>query len=273
MLLLLEIAEFAESRIEMSRMKNIPSWEDLHPNTKFVDNLFIKQVRSNSNLKEFTTDKKLSWSQFPEIIKNIYYTLIETDFYIDYMSHPKNSYNEDKKLVLKIYSDIIMNDEDLYRSLEDQNIYWIDDIDFIIRMVIKTFKSFREVGENPKLMPIFHDDEDLDYAKKLFRSTIAKHVENNNLIRNSVKNWELERIAFTDYLLIQMAITEAVEFSSIPVKVTMNEYIEISKAFSTRRSSQFINGILDNVFDKLKKEKKIIKQGRGLIGDPDNDKN
>ncbi len=273
MLLILEISDYDQSKIEMSKMKNVTSWEDMHPNTKFIDNLFIKQIRNNHYLEDFAKKKKLSWRHFPDIIKNLYYFLIKSDLYKEYMSHPGNSYNEDKKLVLKIFSDIIMNDEDLYRNLEDQNIYWIDDIDFIFRMVIKTFKQFREGKENARLLPIFQDDEDLEYAKKLLRNTIENHEENNSLIKNSVKNWELERIAFTDYLLIQMAITEVVGFKSIPVKVTMNEYIEIAKVFSTRKSSKFINGILESVFAKLKKEKKIIKEGRGLIGEPDNNKN
>jgi N utilization substance protein B len=273
MLLILEISDYARSKIEMSKMKNIPTWQDMHPNTKFIDNLFIKQISNNHYLEDFAKKKKLSWRHFPDIIKNLYFFLIKSDLYKEYMSNPGNTYSEDKKLVLKIYSDIIMNDEDLYRNLEDQNIYWIDDIDFIFRMVIKTFKHFREGKENSQLLPIFQDEEDLEYAKKLLRNSIEKHEENNSLIKNSVKNWELERIAFTDYLLIQMAITEVVEFKSIPVKVTMNEFIEISKIFSTRKSSKFINGILESVFAELKRDKKIIKEGRGLIGEPDDNKN
>lgn len=271
MLLLLDLNEYAESRIEISRMKNIPNWDDLHPNRKFIDNLFIRQVKQNHQLTDFINKNKLRWSQFPEIIRNLSHFLVETEFFKEYMSYPGQVYNNDKKLVIKIYHDVIMNYEDLYKNLEDQNIYWIDDIDFIIKMIIKTFKKFRENEENPELLPMFHDEEDQDYSKELLRKTILRHEENNGLISNSAKNWELERIAFTDYLIIQMAITEAVEFKSIPVKVTMNEFIEISKIFSTRRSGQFINGILENVFTKLKKEKKIIKQGRGLIGEPDND--
>ncbi len=271
MLLLLDVSEYAESRMELSRMKNIPDWDDLHPNRKFIDNLFIRQIRQNEQLTGYINKKKLQWSQYPDIIKNLYYFLIETEFYKAYMSDPGNSYIDDKKFIIKIYHDVVMNYEDLYKNLEDQNIYWIDDIDFIIKMIMRTFKKFREDGGNSELLPMFHDEEDLDYSIKLLRKTILRHEENNSLISNSAKNWELERIAFTDYLIIQLAITEAVEFTSIPVKVTMNEFIEISKIFSTRKSSQFINGILENVFTKLKKEKKIIKQGRGLIGEQGND--
>jgi N utilization substance protein B len=160
-----------------------------------------------------------------------------------------------------------MNYEDLYVNLEEQNIYWIDDVDFIFRMIIKTFRGFRESGKNNELLPMFNDPADKDFAITLLRKTIIKESENKIFIKESARNWELERIAFTDNLIMQMAITEVVEFGTIPVKVTMNEYIEISKIFSTRKSSQFINGILDNVFKKLKSEKKIKKLGRGLIGE------
>lgn len=271
MLLLIEVAEYAESRIELSRTKNIPEWDDLHPNRKFVDNLFIRQVKTHQQLMNFVNKKKLQWNQHPEIIKNFYYFIIETDFYKEYMSQQDHTYNDDKKFIIKIYHDVMMNYEDLYKNLEDQNIYWIDDVDFIIKMIIKTFRKFRPEEGNSALLPMFHDEDDLNYSKELLRKTILRHKENNGLISNSAKNWELERIAFTDYLIIQMAITEAVEFKSIPIKVTMNEFIEISKVFSTRKSSQFINGILENIFSKLRQEKKIIKQGRGLIGEPEND--
>lgn len=271
MLLLVELVEYAESRIELSSTKNIPDWDDLHPNRKFVDNLFVQQLKKNKQLKDFVYKNKLQWNQYPEIIKNLYHFLTETEFYKVYMSQPDHTYNTDKRFAIRIYHDVVMNYEDLYKNLEDQNIYWIDDIDFIIKMVIKTFRKFKPEEENSELLPMFHDEYDMDYSKKLLRKTILRHEENNGLISNSAKNWELERIAFTDYLIIQLAITEAVEFKSIPVKVTMNEYIEISKVFSTRKSSQFINGILENIFTKLRQEKKIIKQGRGLIGEPGND--
>lgn len=267
MLLLLDLRDFAESKIELARHKKLADQHDLQPATKFIENKFILQLAQNGSLTKFINKKKLSWNSYPEIIKKLYNRLIDIDFYKEYINSAPGSYNEDKKMVIKIYTDLIINYEDLYTNLEEQNIYWIDDVDFIIRMIIKTFRKFRENEGNPSLMPMFHDPADLDFAITLMRKTIIMEPENKIFIKESAKNWELERIAFTDYLIMQMAITEVIEFGTIPVKVTMNEFIEISKIFSTRNSSQFINGILDNVFKKLRSEKKIKKRGRGLIGE------
>jgi N utilization substance protein B len=267
MLLLIDLRDFAETKIELAKRKKLANQQDLNPSTKFIDNKFILQLEKNEPLGKYVSKSKLSWNAYPEIIKKMYNLLREMDFYKEYINAPQRSYNEDKKLVIRIYTDLIMNYEDLYANLEEQNIYWIDDVDFIIRMVIKTLRKFRENDQNTTLMTMYHDPADLDFATTLLRKTIIRQAENQLLIKESAKNWELERIAFTDNLIMQMAITEVIEFGTIPVKVTMNEFIEISKIFSTRNSSQFINGILDNVFKKLRSQKKILKQGRGLIGE------
>jgi transcription antitermination protein NusB len=267
MLLLLDLRDYAESKIEIARHKKLADTHDLNPDTKFIDNKFILQLEQNDNLKKFVNKKKLNWNPYPQIIKNLYNWLIKMDFYKEYMISPQGTYNEDKKLVIKIYTTLMMNYEDLYTNLEEQSIYWVDDVDFIFRMIIKTFRKFRENVDNNDLMPMFNDPGDIEFATILMRKTIIRNPENKVMIKESARNWELERIAFIDYLIMQMAITEVIEFGTIPVKVTMNEFIEISKIFSTRNSSQFINGILDNVFKKLKSEKKIKKLGRGLIGE------
>jgi N utilization substance protein B len=267
MLLLLDLRDYAESKIEIARNKKLADTRDLNPTTKFIDNKFILQLEQNDNLKKFVNKKKLSWNLYPQIVKNLFNWLIKTDFYKEYMISQSGTYNEDKKLVIKIYTNLMMNYEDLYANLEEQSIYWVDDVDFIFRMIIKTFRKFRENVDNNDLMPMFNDPADIEFATTLMRKTIIRNPENKVMIKESAKNWELERIAFTDYLIMQMAITEVIEFDTIPVKVTMNEFIEISKIFSTRNSSQFINGILDSVFKKLKSEKKIKKLGRGLIGE------
>jgi N utilization substance protein B len=271
MLLIIELRDYAESKIEIAKHKKLADKRDLNPTTKFIDNKFIIQLKQNENLRKFGDKNHLSWNTYPEIIKKLYLWLMETDFYKEYMNCPPSTYAEDKRLIIKIITNLIMNYEDLYANLEEQNIYWIDDVDFIFRMIIKTFRGFRENIKNKELLPIFNDPSDKDFAVTLLRRTIIIEPENKMLIKESARNWELERIAFTDYLIMQMAITEVMEFGTIPVKVTMNEYIEISKIFSTKKSSQFINGILDNVFKKLKSEKKIKKLGRGLIGEQKDD--
>ncbi len=184
------------------------------------------------------------------------------------MKETEQAYKYDKKLVERFYSDVVMNYEDLYTNLEEQSIFWIGDVDFVINMIVKTLKKFvaDQSGGGP-LMPMFKESDDEDYARTLLRKTIQHEEPYLEMVKASAKNWELERIAFTDSLILQLAISEAIEFSSIPTKVTINEFLEIAKLYSTQKSSKFINGILDNIFTGLKKEGKIKKSGRGLIGE------
>ena len=268
MILMIDVVDYAESRIEQGRQKNIPSEEDLHPNTRFINNQVIRQLRGNSTFSKFLGKKPLSWVQYPEIVRKLYKTILDTEFFQAYMSDKDHSYKSDKFILERIYLDVVSNYEDLFINLEEQSIFWIDDVDFVIKMIVRTLKKFRaDEPEGGELMPMFKDKDDLAYSKRLLRTTIKNEEEYLALIKTSANNWELERIAFTDRLILQLAISEAVEFKSIPVKVTINEFIEIAKLYSTQKSSQFINGILDNIFTGLKKEGKIVKRGRGLIGE------
>jgi len=266
MLLLVDVVDHATSRIEIARQKKIPTHEDLNPDTRFIDNRFVRQLGDTQALTRMVGAKKLSWADHPEVIRGLYELILQSEEYQSYMNSDVSGYEEDKKFALKILSEIVYNYEALYHLLEEKNIFWVDDIDFVIQMIVKTLRKFKE-NKTGQLMPMFKDKEDLEFVKKLLRKSIIHSEENNKLIEESAKNWEIDRIAFTDILIMQMAITETIEFQSIPIKVTMNEYIEISKVFSTKKSSQFINGILDNIIKQLKKEKKISKTGRGLIGD------
>jgi N utilization substance protein B len=268
MLLLVDVADYAGSKIEQARQKRIPSYEDLHPNTRFMDNAVLKQLRNNDAFRKFLYRKPLSWVQYPEIVRNLYRLLLDSEFYGEYISASDHTYRSDKRLLERICIDLVMNYEDLYLNLEEQSIFWIDDVDFVIKMIVKTLKKFTE--DNPQggdLLPMFNDNDDLAYSKKLLLSTIKNGEEYLKLIDASANNWELERIAFIDSLILQLAISEALEFKSIPTKVTINEFIEIAKFYSTQKSSKFINGILDNILHGLKAEGKIVKTGRGLIGE------
>ncbi len=268
MLLLIDVADYAESKIEQARQKRIPTQEDLNPNTRFIDNALLKQIRENDGFNKFLVKTPLSWVQYKEIVRNLYLLILDSELYREYMSAEDNSYKNDKRFLEKIYLDLVMNYEDLYLNLEEQSIYWIDDVDFIIKMIVKTFKQFS--AENPQgadLLPMLKEKDDLNYSKKLLRTTIKHEKECLKFIKDSANNWELERIAFIDSMILQLAISEAIEFKSIPTKVTINEFIEISKIYSTQKSSKFINGMLDNIFTRLKAEGKIVKTGRGLIGE------
>jgi N utilization substance protein B len=268
MSLLVEIADYAENRIEIKRNKHQPTPEELNPNTKFVDNQLIKQLRENRVLRAYIEKQKLTWANHPELIKELYLIIQESDFYKQYMETSGRSYPEDRKFAEKVFNNVFLVSEELYQVLEEQSIYWNDDIDFVISVIIKTLKKFSENSSTSLgLMPLFKDEDDREFAKDLFRKAIINHDELQVLVKSHSNNWDLERIAFMDILIMQLAITEFLYFPSIPTKVTMNEYIELSKFYSTEKSRNFINGILDKTLKDLKKEDKIQKAGRGLIGE------
>jgi N utilization substance protein B len=268
LLLIIDVADYANSRIEIARQKKIPTREDLNPNTKFVENQVIQQLRVNRQLNQYLNTTRLSWVNSPELIKKLHNRIRMTPYFKEYMEHPERSYEEDKKLIIEIYSSEIINTESIYQTLEEQSIYWNDEVEFVISMIAKTIKDFKEDDkEAAELMQLFKNDDDRDFARDLFRKSVVHKEEYIKLIESYTENWDVERIAFLDMLILVMAITEAVAFPSIPTRVTINEYLEIAKFYSTEKSSVFINGLLDKIFKYLKDNQKIVKTGRGLIGE------
>ncbi len=271
LLLIIDVVLYAESRIEIGRNKRIPTHQDLNPNTRFLENKLIEQLRNNEHLLRFVDQHKLNWVNHPELIKELYNRLVESEEYVAYMeSEEEPGYAEDKRLLTFIYTHLVYSSELLHSILEEQSIFWNDDLEFIISMVVKTFKKFKEEdGPDKALMELYKNKEDRDYVVKLFRQTILHRDEYVEYIKENTRNWDLDRIAFMDILIMQIAIAELVAFPSIPTKVTLNEYLEISKFYSTSKSNVFINGVLDKVVMQLKEGKKIVKSGRGLIGESD----
>jgi transcription antitermination protein NusB len=268
LILLIDLVDFANSRIELAKQKKMPTYDDLHPNLKFTNNRLIAQIRVNKNLNAYLQSHKLSWVNYPELIRGLYNELIESSDYKNYIKTSESSFNEDRNFTCSVYNKIITRYEPLYVSLEEQSIYWNDEIEYIIGIIVKTLKKFKEEdGENSKLMPLYKSPLDEEFSKVLLRKVILNHEEYREMIEKYSKNWDIDRIAFVDILIMQMAIAEAIEFQSIPIKVTLNEYLELSKFYSTPKSNVFINGILDKIIVQLKKENKINKQGRGLLGD------
>lgn len=256
----IEITRYAELRIEARRSKLRPTEEDLNPNTRFIDNRFINQLVNNETLVEYLSKKKLSWVNYPELIKSLYDKIVASDIYTEYMESAGNDYEADKDIWRKIYKRIVMPDPDFDESLEEQSIFWTDDLEIIISFVIKTIKKFDPAnGSEQELLPMFRDEEDREFGRKLLEATILNEQEYRAIIDQYTKNWELDRIAFMDILIMQTAIAEICAFPTIPVNVTLNEYIEISKKFSTEKSGTFINGVLDKVVNQLKSENKFIK--------------
>jgi len=256
----IEITQYAESRIETKRNKLRPTEEDLNPNTRFIDNKFIKQLSENIQFNEYLAKQKLSWVNHPDIVKGIYDELIATEFYSVYMNAPAVDYAADKDIWRKIYKKLVLQSEEFDSSIEDQSIYWVDDLEMVISFVIKTIKRFEEEkGEDQPLLPMFKDEEDAEFARKLLRGVLNNGEKHRKMIDENTKNWELDRIAYMDILIMEVALTELFDFPTIPVNVTLNEYIEIAKNYSTEKSGTFINGVLDNIVGQLKKENKLIK--------------
>jgi len=260
------ISDYALMKIDQAKSKIFPTHDDLNPNMKFVNNKVISQIANNTFLNKYLQSKKLNWYNYYEFIKKLYNEIKSSDYYINYMNNPKYSYDEDKKLVIDIYTYNIANNEDLYNVLEEESIYWNDEVEFIISMIIKTIKKFKEENNDKnELLPLYKNEDDENFVKTLFRKSILKKDIAVEIVKKFLKNWELERVAFLDNILMEMAIIEALEFKDIPIKVTINEYIEIAKYYSTNKSNVFINGILDKVFIYLKENNQLIKEGKGLI--------
>jgi len=256
----IEITRFASDRIETKRNRLRPTTEDLNPNTRFIDNSFVAQLSKNIQFNEYMIAHKLSWVNHPDIIKELFEEVIASDFYSDYMDASSTDYAADKDIWRKIFKKVILQNEELDDSIQDQSIYWTDDIEMVVSFIIKTIKRFDIAnGDEQPLLPMFKDEEDAEFARKLMRSVLTKGQSLREMIDVNTKNWELDRIAFMDIVIMEVALAELIDFPTIPVNVTLNEYIEIAKTYSTEKSGTFINGVLDNIVGQLKKENKLIK--------------
>ena len=260
-----EIAEYAAERIRIGENKKLPTYDDLHPNRKFVENKVIARLVEDEELQSQLKARKLSWTGHRDLIVALYNALIRQTFYQKYMASEERSFREDAQLVSDIYMTMLEEFEPLDRVLEEQSILWNDDLGYLLTMVSRTVLSMREGHEAIKLMPQFKSEEDLDYAKSLLRYTIAGYDRISLLLDNSMNNWDIERVALMDQIILVTAIAEAENFTSIPVRVTMNEYIDIAKCYSTDSSGGFINGLLDRIIARLTDEGKIVKSGKGLL--------
>ena len=260
LLLMVEITKQAERKQSAAKSKLLPTAEELYPNTKFVDNRFIAQLEVNSQLLEFSETQKKTWENESEFVKSLCEKIMDTDIYKEYMASETSSYEEDRELWRKIYKRMIFNNDELDQVLEDQSLYWNDDKEIVDTFVLKTIKRFEEQnGADQELLPEFKDEEDQDFARRLFRRTILNADYYRHLISENTRNWDLDRVAFMDVIIMQIALAEILSFPNIPVSVSLNEYLEIAKLYSTPKSGSFINGTLDGIVNQLKKENKLTK--------------
>lgn len=260
LLLMVEVTKQANKRLNAAKNKLVPNKEELFPNTKFVENRFIAQLEVNKQLLEFSNNQKKTWENEADFVKTLCDKILESDIYKEYMASETSSYEEDRELWRKLYKNIIFNNIELDQVLEDQSLYWNDDKEIVDTFVLKTIKRFDEKnGAKQELLPEFKDEEDQDFARRLFRRTILNADYYRHLISENTKNWDLDRVAFMDVVIMQIALAEILSFPNIPVSVSLNEYVEIAKLYSTPKSGGFINGTLDGIVNSLKKENKLTK--------------
>ena len=260
LLLLTELRNYALKRIENGKAKLRPTEEDLNPNTRFVDNKLLIQLDNNALLLDYIKRTGLSWVNYQDVIKNLFQEVSSSQLYKEYMNLEVSSFETDKKFIIKLVEKVIAPFQELYNVYEEQSIYWNDEAEFVVSMVVKTLKTFEATtGDEAELMTEFKDEDDEEFVQKLFRKSILIHDEAQELIKQYSKNWDFDRVAFIDIVIMQIALAEILEFPEIPVNVTLNEYIEIAKHYSTAKSGNFINGILDKIVENWVSEKKILK--------------
>lgn len=260
LILMVALTNYAQKRIEAGKAKLAPTAEELYPNMKFVENKFVAQLSTNKQLLDYVEKQKRSWSNEEEFVKRLFEKIVNSDIYKEYMASKEASYEEDRELWRKLYKTFIYNNEALDSLLEDQSLYWNDDKEIIDTFVLKTIKRFDENnGADQELLPEFKDDDDQEFARRLFRRAILNCDYYRHLISENTKNWELDRVAFMDVIIMQCALAEILSFPNIPISVSLNEYVEIAKAYSTNKSGSFVNGTLDGIVKELKKEGKLTK--------------
>ncbi|MBQ2367151.1 MAG: transcription antitermination factor NusB [Bacteroidaceae bacterium] len=260
LLLIVAVTRYAADRISFNMRKVRPTASDINPNLKFVNNRLAAQIEANEELIKFSEKSKLDWVNYSDFLRRLLDTIVESDIYKEYMESQTSSYEEDRELWRKLYKNFIFNNEDLDTLLEELSLYWNDDKAIVDTFVLKTIKRFdEEEGEMQKLLPEYKDDEDVEYAHKLIKATIQNADEYRKMMSESSKNWDMSRLAFMDVIIMQTALAEVTTFPQIPLSVTLNEYVEIAKYYSTPKSSSFINGLLDTITKKLKSENIINK--------------
>ena len=264
MSLIVEVARYAESRQELAKQKKLPTYEDLNPNRRFVDNAVVNLLATSDSVQDEISRRRLGWSQTPDTVKEVYNKMIESEYYRNYMSAPNNTFAADRKFVEEFYTSLEESDV-VADAIDEMSLMWNDDLSFALYMVLRTISSLKQSHTEIKTLPQFKSDDDLDFARTLFIKSLVQYEDNQEIIDRYTRNWDVERIAFMDNLILSIAVSELVTFDSIPIKVTLDEWIDISKYYSSPSSSTFINGVLDKVVAELKESGRIQKSGRGLL--------
>jgi N utilization substance protein B len=266
LLLPAEMQAKAIEKIEAGINKKLPTKEDLHPNTKFVTNTLVRILSNSRTLEKASKEIHIRWKDNDDLLKGMFKNLIESLDYKEYMNNKERGFEHDREYLLRFLRRHLINYELMHDYLEETGIFWNDDLDLAASMALKTLKTVKEKDDDIALLPLWKaDDDEEEYTKNLFRKTITMGEEHEKLIAESAPNWDADRIALMDMVILKMALAEARICESIPLKVSMNEYIELANYYSTPKSNVFINGLLETLFNRLVSEGKINKLGRGLL--------
>ena len=257
----MELTHIQEMRLDEARNKYMPTEEDLNPNMKFVNNRLVKALAENEQLQQFAQEHTVTWNDDPIFERLMLDKILKSDLYSDYMADEEDSFTGDSLLWQQLMKQVILPDENMLDAVEQRSLFWTeDDIDLLGQFVCKTFRRIAD-GDEEAIMPMFKDEEDSEFGKELFKATVMQMPENNAIIDELVQEsrWDKDRIVLMDRIIMCAALAELRTFEKIPAAVTLNEYIELAKNFSTAASGKFVNGILNNAVRQLRKEGKLLK--------------
>ena len=263
--LLIQLRDYAANKIEIRQHKMLPLPEDLNPNKKFVDNPVFEKIRKNYLIEQYIGNREYNWSNNPELIKNLWSEIENSDFYHAYMKKTNPHYEHHKDIVRSILNEVITNNESLDQLLEEKSIYWNDDLEFLAGIIIKNINTTEIKHEFVILDELYKSDDDKKFGIQLLKNTILNADKYDDIIVDLLQKWDLQRVAFLDKIILHLAITELLKMPEIPVKVTINEYLDIAKYYSTQKSNNFINGILDAVYNHHKNAGTLNKSGKGMV--------
>ena len=257
-----ELTHIQEVRLDEARNKYMPTEEELNPNMKFVNNRLVAALAANEQLQQYATEHTVTWTDDPILLRLILDKVIKSDLYHDYMTSEEDSMAADCLLWQQLMKQVILHDDNMADAIEQRSLFWTeDDMDMTVQFVCKTFRRIAEGGDEDVILPMFKDEEDSEFGKELFKATVTQMPQNNALIDELVQDsrWDKDRIVLMDRIIMCAALAEAQSFEKIPTAVTLNEYIELAKNFSTAASGKFVNGILNNAVKQLRRAGKIMK--------------
>ena len=266
------LTAIARDRIEAAKAKFNPTEEEKNPNMKFVENSLATLLDEDVDFKKVFTKKKFGWQQYDLFLKKVMSSVVTKDYYAEYMASDERSLEQDCKLFTRIFEEEFVDSDELEAILEEKSLYWYEDLPYALTWCCKTFKSLAK-GEGFSMPPLYQSElltgegveSDKYFVRKLLQSSYAGYEKYSALVADSVTGWEKDRLFSTDVVLIVMGLAEAANFPTIPVKVTINEYVELSKFYGTPKSRSFVNGLLDKLVQSLTEDGQIVKEGKGLL--------